>query len=248
MRALFVNPPRVLAHPVVREERFEHKDIGSVYPPLSLLYCAAVAEKAGWEAKLLDCNGLDLPLKAAVELMESFKPDVVMIRLGFDTQEPDLEVLKEAKKRGIFSMARLKIVGDVQWLREEFMRLHPEVDLFFLDEPECLLEPALKALESGAGLEAVPGLLIRQGGELRSTADPGPLMAPDLLPLPAYHLLPSIAPYHTGVMRAPFAVVQTSRGCPYTCSFCAFGKLPYRKRDVQNVVAELEWLKKEYGL
>ena len=41
----------------MREERFEHRDIGSVYPPLSLLYCAAVAESEGHQALLMDANG-----------------------------------------------------------------------------------------------------------------------------------------------------------------------------------------------
>ena len=41
MKVMLVNPPRVDGYPVVREERFEHKDVGSVYPPLSLLHTAS---------------------------------------------------------------------------------------------------------------------------------------------------------------------------------------------------------------
>ena len=33
LRALLINPPRVKGLPVVREERYEHRDVGSVYPP-----------------------------------------------------------------------------------------------------------------------------------------------------------------------------------------------------------------------
>src|ERR1035437_6628597 len=120
-----INPPRVLGYAVVREERFEHKDIGSVYPPLSLLYCAAVAERAGHAPWLLDANGQDLPLNAVLAELQVKQPQVVLIRLGFDTQEPDLEVLKAAKAQGAVTLVRCKIVGDVPWLVESFMREHP---------------------------------------------------------------------------------------------------------------------------
>lgn len=248
MKLLCINPPRVSGYAVVREERFEHKDIGSVYPPLSLLYCASVARREGWDAGMLDANGFDLPFSAVEAELDRFKPDAVLIRLGFDTQEPDLKVLQAAKARGAFCFVRCKIVGDVAWLVEKFMAEHPFVDGFFLDEPECLLPPLLKALEAKQSLEGVPGLLLNVGGTVKRTPDIDKLAAPDELPFPAYDLLPSLMPYHTGVMEAPFTVVQTSRGCPYTCSFCAFGKLPWRTRKIEAVLEELKWLKEKFGV
>jgi len=39
-----------------------------------------------------------------------------------------------------------------------------------------------------------------------------------------------------------------SRGCPYHCSFCGYCNTPYRVRSPENVIKELEWLKKEFGV
>src|SRR5665213_865186 len=249
MRLFLVNPPRVEGYAVVREERFEHKDIGSVYPPLSLLYCAAVAERGGHQVRLVDANGFDLKLDAVLAEMDAFKPDVVLIRLGFDTQESDLAVLRAARERGARTFVRCKIVGDVPWLVESFMAEHPFVDGFFLDEPEFLLPTALRLLPQGLqALRGAPGLLLNLSEGLVRTDDPGRMPDPDELPKPAYHLLPSLGVYHTGVLDAPFTVVQTSRGCPYTCSFCSFGKLPWRARKIETVLEELAWLKADFGV
>jgi anaerobic magnesium-protoporphyrin IX monomethyl ester cyclase len=249
MRLLIINPPRVAGYPVVREERFEHKDIGSVYPPLSLLYCASVARRAGWDVEFIDANGQDLPLVQVQERIRASQAQACLIRSGFDTQDEDIKVLEAAKAKGMLTLMRLKIVGDTPWLLKEFMQQHACVDGFFLDEPECLLEGVLKAVEAGQGLQACEGLCLRQAdGSLLDLAKPSKLMMPDELPLPAYDLVGDLSHYHTGVMDAPFTVVQTSRGCPFTCSFCAFGKLAYRKRDLEKVIEELQWLKDTYGL
>ena len=80
---MFINPPRVDGYPVVREERFEHKDMGSVYPPLSLLYMASVINKdADYEVKLIDANGFDMAIQTVTEEMIKFAPDIVFRAAG----------------------------------------------------------------------------------------------------------------------------------------------------------------------
>ncbi len=50
--------------------------------------------------------------------------------------------------------------------------------------------------------------------------------------------------------RSPYAVVWTSFGCPYACSFCCisnvFGEHSYRLRNIQSVLAEIDILVKKY--
>src|SRR5665811_2064149 len=90
LKIMLINPPRVDGFPVVREERFEHKDIGSVYPPLSLLYMAAVLEQnSDFEIKIIDANGFDFSFNRVNSELLEFYPDMVISRYGFDTQEQD---------------------------------------------------------------------------------------------------------------------------------------------------------------
>ena len=110
---MLINPPRVDGFPVVREERFEHKDIGSVYPPLSLLYMAAALEKhPEYELKVLDANGLDLSFNEVEAEIAGFSPDMAVSRCGFDTQKQDLKVMDIAKAIGALTVMRNKIIAE----------------------------------------------------------------------------------------------------------------------------------------
>jgi anaerobic magnesium-protoporphyrin IX monomethyl ester cyclase len=273
LRILLINPPRVDGYPVVREERFEHKDIGSVYPPLSLLYMASALEKAGeYEVKLIDANGFDLTINRVRAEIIKYTPDVVITRCGFDTQKQDMEVVKIAKDLGAITVLRNKIIADCAWIRDGILK-EGVVDVFIDSEPDavvaglaeavkkfkeaqtseqkpgaCLFDPDCKTKDSWDFLETVPGISYYLDGSVKTNKPAQECVDLDALPYPAWHLLPSLDVYHTGVMRAPFALVQTTRGCPFKCTFCAYGKSTYRARSIENVVDEIKMLKDKFKI
>lgn len=80
----------------------------------------------------------------------------------------------------------------------------------------------------------------------------------DKLPLPSYDLIDFLK-YANNVERnsvdrpslLPFGRVLTSRGCNQKCIFCQVEQiagLKYRGRSANNVLDEIEWLKKVYGI
>ena len=269
LKILLINPPRVDGFPVVREERFEHKDIGSVYPPLSLLYMAAILEKnPGYDVKIIDANGFDISIKRLQAGMEEIRPDVVITRCGFDTQEQDLQVLKIAKNIGAVTILRNKIISDVPAIKDELLQ-RPEMDIFIDSEPDAVIENLIAKIHStlkeepsaaystgkkygnrfdSASVKDVGGISFFSNGRAVTTPAVKDRENLDDIPFPAYHLLPNLDVYHTGVMKAPFALVATSRGCPFICTFCAYGKCGYRIRSAENVVTEIKWLKKEFKI
>jgi radical SAM superfamily enzyme YgiQ (UPF0313 family) len=273
LKIMLINPPRVDGFPVVREERFEHKDMGSVYPPLSLLYMAAVLEKnPDFDVKVLDANGFDLTINQVEAEIVKYLPDVVISRVGFDTQRPDLEVLRIAKCMGAVTVLRSKIIADVAALRDEILK-GSDVDVFMNSEPEAVVEklcseilknkaeqqskeqpaacprdPDCGVNEDWSYLVNVPGISFYTNGKLFTTLPAKDIDDIDVLPYPAYHKLPSLKPYHTGVMDAPFVLIQTTRGCPFLCTFCAFGKTKCRERGVESVIAEIKFLKEKYKI
>jgi radical SAM superfamily enzyme YgiQ (UPF0313 family) len=249
MRVMVINPPRVDGCPVVREERFEHRDMGSCYPPLSHLHVAGALEAAGHTVQLLDANGLDLPLDAVRRAMDAFQPEAVFARVAFDCQAADAEVLRYAREvHGALTLTRCKIIAEAEPVLRSFLEQFPFVDLFTLAEPDAVLAAALETRIAGRPRESIPGVAWLENGTLRRTAIPEPESQLDLLPPPAWHLLPSLAPYHTGVLESPFAVIQTTRGCPFGCEFCAYRRNRIRYHSPERVVGEIRMLRERFGL
>jgi radical SAM superfamily enzyme YgiQ (UPF0313 family) len=262
LKIMLINPPRVAGFPVVREERFEHKDIGSVYPPLSLLYMAAVLEKnASFEVKVLDANGYNTDIKWVKEAIAAFAPDLVISRCGFDTQKEDFEVLRAAGEAGAVTALRSRIIADVNWIRDGIL-IDRTADVFINSEPEAVVEGLAaeilrhkEGLKPGEALKDNMGFLVNVKGisffgreKVMTTFPAAEIANIDSLPYPAYHLLPDLKPYHTGVMEPPFALVQTTRGCPFQCTFCAFGRTKCRERSVGSVINELKYFREKFGI
>jgi radical SAM superfamily enzyme YgiQ (UPF0313 family) len=258
LKIMLINPPRVAGMAVVREERFEHKDIGSVYPPLSLLYMAAALEKnPSFEIRLLDANGYDYSLKKVEGEILKFMPDLVISRCGFDTQRQDLDVLKLAASAGAVTALRNRIIADVHEIRDAilkggyadvFINSEPEavvekLALEIMKQKECLSVPGEAPNKEHGFLVNVPGISFCIKERVITTLPANEITDINSLPYPAYHMLPDLKPYHTGVMQRPFALVQTTRGCPFSCTFCAFGRTKCRERSVESVISELKFLR-----
>lgn len=112
-------------------------------------------------------------------------------------------------------------------------------------EGETPLVALLAALERGAGLEAVPNLVWRRGGELR--ANPLGWEDVDALPTPDHDGLPLdryLAP-------EPVFLLAASRGCYWRrCAFCSVSPatgLRYRARAPELVHRDLATLAERHG-
>ncbi len=255
MKILILNPPRVDGYPVVREERYEHKDVGAVYPPLNLLYTAGVLKKNKYDISFIDANGFDISFNNLKERLKSINPDVVISRCGFDTQEEDLKVLSFIKSRyRSIIILRNKIISDEDWLRSKFLKKYKFVDIFINFELDLVIKDLIDHISKKgnkflSGLDKVKGISYLKNSRIITTS-PIDIYKIDInkWPYPAYDLLPDLKPYHTGVLNSPFALIATSRGCPFKCTFCAYAKMGYRIRKPEKVIEEIKWLKKSFGL
>jgi radical SAM superfamily enzyme YgiQ (UPF0313 family) len=114
------------------------------------------------------------------------------------------------------------------------------VDFVIRGEGEASMPLLAKALRDRTPLEKIPGLARRAPSGEILISKPARMDNPDKFPLPAVQL---INQRYYRRRKKGSAVVVTSRGCPMRCSYCAMRRsedLPYRRRGVDTVMAEIE--------
>jgi len=248
MRIAVINPPRVSGYPVCREDRLEYTDYGEVFPPLTLLYTAAILEKEGFEVMMLEANGWGLKIEDVERKIHQFKPDLLLTRFAIDTIPQDAKVARITKKinPNCVTLVRSKIISDSPLLQEEVFKNYP-IDFLLDGDIEVIVPQIAKAKAGKQSLKGVKGLIFQEKGKIKKTGRAEKIKDINRLPFPAYHLSGGISCYQTGTQRPPFTNVFSSRGCPYHCQFCSSHDT-YQARTPENVVEELEWLVKDYGL
>lgn len=117
----------------------------------------------------------------------------------------------------------------------------PYVDILMFGEGEEPFCELLHALNDGTSLECVPNIAYR-------TEDGRNVCTPTKV----YTDIDYPSPYEMGVFdsiakTAPFAlsaILETNRGCPYSCAFCDWGMLKSKIRQfpIQRVFNDIKWM------
>jgi radical SAM superfamily enzyme YgiQ (UPF0313 family) len=142
----------------------------------------------------------------------------------------------------------LTIVGGhhATFLPEDFFE--PQVDYVISGEGVQPLRQLLSAVSDGTSPGDIPGLWSREEGVFRFGGRQGPLTL-DALPLPDRNVTgPDRLQYFIDWMK-PVALIRTSVGCPYRCTFCSLWKImdgKYLTRASDRVVEEMATIREEF--
>lgn len=217
---------------------------GSVYPPLGLCQLAAVVGPQG--AVVVDADGEDLDADVALQRVAELAP----LAVGMTATSYTLELVETWAAR-FRSLGLRVIVGGphASLAPVDLLDRCPSVEAVVRGEGEEAMPALVDALEAGAALAGLPGVVAREPGRPL----PGVLRAADLgaLPLPTYTGLPIAAYWCPDARRRPMVTMMTTRGCPHACAFCSstglLGK-KVRAVPVPMVLDELERLVVEHGV
>ena len=245
MRVLLVKVARALIN-----ERNESMIV--VSPPLGILHLASyLREFRGDEVQALDLR-LENEKEDQDELLKTtvldFQPHVV--GLSVLTHEHLAAVRASQVVRSALPSAVIIAGGPHPTMYPRRTLQDENLDYIVCGEGEETLGELLGAIEKGDDTIGIKGVGGRQNGQVYINPQRIGADNLDAYPMPAWDLYdPKRYQYIKERMTLapdflPYAAMTTTRGCPYNCTYChnIFGKR-LRKRSVDHVLAELEYLK-----
>ncbi len=192
-------------------------------PGMGVLTLAAVARQHGYRVHLVDAKQQGTPIEAISRDIAALRPDYLGLSATTISVTNAARIAARVKE---LVPAVTTIVGGahVSAIPERTMDAFPAFDFGVAGEGEHSLFDLLDRLGDGRAVDDVAGLVHRRDGRVRANPRAPYIDDLDELPVPAWDLLadfphrfqPSLFSYP----RTPVATLITSRGCPFSCSFC----------------------------
>ncbi len=217
-----------------------------VTPPLGMAYVCAYLKHAGLNASIID--GLKENIDNQRLVLRCNDADVVGIFCMSDFFWDVLDLTKRLKNEG-----KIVVIGGPQATVMPLKTLeYTLADYAVVGEGEETMRQLVCALKEGRNPVNIPGVYSKNTKEFIARDFFEDL---DKIPFPAWSEIDPkaypLAPHGAVVKASPVAPVTSSRGCPFSCHFCASPKIWNRKiryRSAKNVVDEIEMLVREYGV
>jgi len=211
-----------LINPPLYYQGFKPEALDVSYPPLGILYLAAVLEKKGIGVRAIDVGAQNQRLTETIKLIKREKPVIV----GISSMTPTLQgavTLAQAIKKKCDCRISLGLGGSHISADPEFIKRVKGFDFGVLGEGEGIFPDLVKKALTGKKIKGI------HAGQ--------PVENLDSLPWPVRHLLKEAKYLKRASMIA-------TRGCPFHCYYCSRPAVSdrVRCRHPEDIVNEMESL------
>lgn len=220
--------------------------LGAIAEPLALEYLAATVKEMGHDARILD---LRLHPNDLEQVVSEYQPDLLGVTAYSMHVRRAIAICAQVKD--LLPSCKTVVGGHhATFLPEDFF--DDSIDWIVSGEGCGALGELLASMAAGWPVSPQPGLWTRaEDGVFRK-----PVIALasandqlDGMPQPDRTLVPQDRPHYFIDWMRPVALLRTTLGCPYRCTFCSIWKVMegrYLSRDIDAVVTELAAIEEEW--
>ncbi len=239
-------------------------------PPLGMAYIAKVFESQNFDVKVIDCIAEDLNSYYDIGI----EKDIVAQGLSFsaicERITPDTNIIGFSimftnnwlLDRLLINFIRLKFPNALLVAGGESISSMPEyalkdssLDICIVGEGEDTTATLAEAVKKNEDWKSLEGIAYIENGQFVQNKRRERIRDLNQIEFPAWHFFPLDIYFKENVTWIPTQKLSlpilASRGCPYTCTFCSSPKMwttKYNLRDPQNIIEEMDFLNKAYGV
>lgn len=209
-----------------------------IFPPLGIASIGAVLLEKGHDVKLIDDS-----IEDEATLVEAIKwADVVGVSALTSNARRGREIGHQAKKLGKFVV----LGGPHPTVAPEYFLNDGCCDITVQSEGDYTMPEVVEKKDQPEAWDSILGVTFLRDGKMIATPRRPFIKNLDELPYPAYHLYDM--PRYFKFMVNPGIPIVSSRGCPYSCTFCDEEMTPrsYRAMSAKRTVDLMEKLLREY--
>ena len=214
-------------------------------PPLGLGYLAALLRAHGHQVDILDCAIMRESYLEIIPKIKSLNPDVIGIT-ALSSYYSEMRRLA----RILHTLQIPIVLGGVHASALPELSLRQcRADLAVIGEGELTTLELMDKWQGRDTKKDIKGIAYLEGAQFKINPAREVIRNLDELPFPAWDLISPLKypplPHGAVMKRYPAAPILTTRGCPYSCSYCAstqFWGHTFRRRSAQNIVDEIEYL------
>ncbi len=252
MKVLFLNPPyhnrfsRESRSPAVTKS-------DTLYYPKWLAHAAGVVIKAGYDVDFIDAPAWCVNIKYVEDRIEKKDIQAVVCDTSTPSIQNDISVINQLLNKNP-SLNIILVGRHVSVLASSTLKTCPLLRYVAVREYEFTVLDWLDALKVGnSDFSSVKGLVWKdKNGNIITNENRPAIEDLDVLPFVSevYKRFLNIEDYFYGHSKYPLVVFDTSRGCPYKCTFCVYPQTfsghKMRYRSVSNVADEFDYVAKEF--
>ena len=244
----------LLVHPLgYRADAAGHdiSRIANIMPPLGLASIAAYLEERGTGADIIDCYARPNSDRAIRDYLLAEKPAFIGLSCTTSSYLDGIRIAQLARQ----AVPGIKTVfggPHVSALKEQLFANYPDMDFSVIGEGEETMAELIS--RGGDDPSSVKGIIYRQGGEACFTGYREKGLELDDLPFPAYEKLTGFPDSYMlpifNYPQTPNTSCISSRGCPYSCSYCdrSVFRRSFRYNSAKYLYEHLRYLKERFGI